>query len=357
MPEPTPNNPPHFASLDADLTPLVVRVPKHLWAAAGSRLVGQSLVDVEVAGQRLVDAADTVGIDFGLCWGILESNPALSPAMSPKVRQACLAVLGNGRTAMLFTSEPPRGGDPGGASQGFAERVACLKVTCQELARGFRDRAHLAQALPEPSEAWAIAALQAAGLTRITTLLYLKRLDTARVSQLLQSTLVLAPAHVWPPGMAVRRADEYGSSLDNCLMRALEGSYESTLDCPELCGLRTTGDVLASHKAAGDFDPSLWWVLERDGQPEGCCLMTPSKQQRTLELVYLGLSPRARGMGLGARLLGLGMAHAQAHHRRWPVLCAVDQRNAPARALYERFGFEETSRREAMVMGLQAAHA
>lgn len=119
--------------------------------------------------------------------------------------------------------------------------------------------------------------------------------------------------------------------------------------------MRTTADVLASHKAAGEFDPALWWVLELDGKPEGCCLMSPSPSQRALELVYLGLSPRVRGLGLGKRLLALGIAHAGATHRAWAVHCAVDQRNEPARKLYERFGFEETGRREALVRVLGEA--
>lgn len=320
-------------------------IPRELWAAAGSRLVGQSLADVEVAGQRLVDAGPEVGLDFNLCWGVIDSNPNARP----RIRQACLAVLSEGRTGMMFLSEPPRNGDPGGASRGAAERAACIEAACAGLVARYPGQIQLAQALPDPAEAWALSAYKRAGFTHITTLHSLRRPAVVRMDAKLRGLMVLAPAHSWPRGMRVVRVDELGSDAESMLLRALEASYEQTMDCPELCGLRTTEDVLASHKAAGTFDPALWWLLEVDGKPEGCCLMTASPAQRALELVYLGLSPRVRGTGLGKRLLALGIAHATAHHRAWPVHCAVDQRNEPARKLYERFGFEETGRREALV--------
>ena len=87
------------------------------------------------------------------------------------------------------------------------------------------------------------------------------------------------------------------------LIEALDKSYEDTLDCPELCGVRTTEDVLASHKATGDFDPEHWWLVQLDGRPEGCVLMSRCPDQGALELVYLGLSTALRGRGLGRLLL------------------------------------------------------
>lgn len=321
------------------------RIPPGLWAAAGSRLVGQSLPDIEIAGQRLVDAAPDVGLDFNLCWGVIDPDPNAKP----RVRQACLAVLSEGRTGMIFLSEPPRHGDPGGAARGALEREACIDAACAGLLTQYPGRVQLAQALPDPTEAWALNAYKRARFAHITTLHSLRRPAVVRMDSKLRALMVLAPAQSWPKGVRVLRFDELGPSGDHLLLRALEATYEQTLDCPELCGMRTTDDVLASHKAAGTFDPTLWWLLELDGKPEGCCLISASPAQRALELVYLGISPRVRGMGLGKRLLALGIAHASAHHRAWPVHCAVDQRNEPARKLYERFGFEETGRREALV--------
>lgn len=351
--EPTPALPPQrpISAAPGEQAIRAELIPRELWAVAGSRLVGQSLPDIEVAGQRLVDAAPEVGLDFNLCWGVIDADPNAKP----RVRQACLAVLSEGRTGMMFLSEPPRNGDPGGATRGAAERGACIDAACAGLMARYPGRVQLAQALPDPAEAWALSAYKRAGFTHITTLHSLRRPAVVRMDAPLRGLMVLAPAHSWPKGVRVVRVDELGADGDRMLLRALEATYEQTLDCPELCGMRTTEDVLASHKAAGTFDPSLWWVLELNGKPEGCCLMTATPSQRALELVYLGLSPQVRGMGLGKRLLALGIAHATAHHRAWPVHCAVDQRNEPARKLYERFGFEETGRREALVRVLGGA--
>ena len=340
-------------SVPASQTLAAVLVPRELWAAAGSRLVGQSLPDIEVAGQRLVDAAADVGLDFNLCWGVIDADPRAVP----RVRQACLGVLSEGRTGMMFLSEPPRHGDPGGAAAGLAERAACIDAACAGLRERYPGRVQIAQALPEPSDLWALSAFKRAGFTHVTTLHSLKRPATVRMDASLRALMVLAPAQVWPPGVRVTRLDNAGVDADARLLKALEATYEQTQDCPELCGMRTTADVLASHKAAGSFDPSLWWILELDGVPEGCCLMSASPAQRALELVYLGLSPRVRGLGLGKRLLALGIAHATALHRAWPVHCAVDQRNEAARKLYERFGFEDVGKREALVRMLGAKSA
>ena len=87
------------------------------------------------------------------------------------------------------------------------------------------------------------------------------------------------------------------------LLEALESSYQDTLDCPELCGLRETPDVLDSHRSTGVFDPALWWMVHVNGQARGCALFNRCPEQRTIELVYLGLSPELRGRGLGKWLL------------------------------------------------------
>ena len=72
-------------------------------------------------------------------------------------------------------------------------------------------------------------------------------------------------------------------------------SYLDTLDCPALCGLRTTADVLESHKHAGAWDPAIWWIIQREGRPEGCMLLSETAEHDAVELVYIGLGPEARG--------------------------------------------------------------
>ena len=134
---------------------------------------------------------------------------------------------------------------------------------------------------------------------------------------------------------------------------ALEASYVDSLDCPELYGVRDTADVLDSHLATGQWNPSLWWLVERAQSALGVALFNPLGDGVGCELVYVGLGPELRGLGLGRTLLWKGIAACAARGMR-EMTCAVDRRNAPAMRLYESLGFREFARREAFVRKLAA---
>src|SRR5690606_27106785 len=111
---------------------------------------------IDQAASRFIASAPDHGIDLDLLWG------AIGP--DGEVAEACLAVLGAGRTAMLFISRPPQGasGNPsveaGGGSH--AARAGCVQAACAGLAGRFGRRVAIAQALPEPQEPWAVRAFQ-----------------------------------------------------------------------------------------------------------------------------------------------------------------------------------------------------
>jgi ribosomal protein S18 acetylase RimI-like enzyme len=324
----------------------LVRGTQELALAVARRIVSQSNPDVDEAAKRLVANAASHGIDLRLAWATMDTS----------VRQACVAVPGSGRTAMMFLSEPMRTGDPGGADIADQERRATVEACCASLAKEHAGRVVLAQALPDPQDRWAVRPLAWAGFESVGTLLYMRRVGQASDRK---AGLASDPRRVaWPKGIRVLPITAFAEhERDALLIRAMDASYEQTLDCPELCGLRTTQDILASHKASGVFDPSLWWlVLEGSdagapalAQVSGCALFSPSPEQRTCELVYLGLAPRARRKGLGKQLLTLALSQAAAIHAGWSMTCAVDQRNVPAVRLYEGLGFRAFARRVALV--------
>lgn len=314
-----------------------VRLPESLHWAAARRLVSQHLPDRNAAATRLVTGAAAHGIDFSLTWGTTHTSAGPEP-----VRQVCLAVLGSGRTAMCFVSEPAPGGDPGGPEIGVAERAASIRAACAELPKLKPGAARIAQALPEPGDHWAIDAFREAGFTHVGDLSYMRRVGPLPADP--------QPV-VWPEGVRVVRVDELGdrAAQDATLIAALDRTYIDTLDCPELCGLRETSDILHSHRATGRWDPSLWWVVMTDGAPEGCLLLNRMQDRGGAELVYLGLSPALRGRRLGAALLKFGLARLG---RASEVNCAVDERNEPAIRLYRRLGFASFARRVALVRSL-----
>jgi len=287
----------------------------------------------------MINAAAMHGIDLSLMWGTVDRAP---DGRATRVREVCLAVPGSGKTAVLLLGEPtgikPSPGD------GHPERVACIRAACEHLKGRVLS---LAQTLPEPKQTWAIQAFGDAGFTRVGDLAYMKRGVQA---------LSAGAGGGWPTDISVRNVrggpGQGPSAEDHALLiEALDRSYEDTLDCPELCGLRQTSDVLESHRATGEWNAGLWWLVLMDGRPHGCMMFNRVPDQGSVELVYLGISREIRGRGLGARLLEVGLEGAIRTDAS-QITCAVDLRNGPALRLYARFGFSEFGRRVAMVRPL-----
>lgn len=311
------------------------RIPRELEISAASRLVSEAAGPRVQAARRLVTAAALHGIDLSLMWGTMDRASDGRPV---RVRQVCLAVPGAGKTAAMVLS------GPGTDRAEHAERVESLKAACRDL--GVSDKIggrviRLAQALPEPDEPWAVSAYVDAGFVKVGDLVYMRR----PFAEPLQ-----AGVQAWPPGVQVRPVRSFDADR-GALIEGLDRTYQDTLDCPELCGLRETADVLESHRATGVFDPKLWWLAMLDGRPHGCILLARAPEHRSVELVYLGLSPELRGRGMGAKLLHLGLSrlHDGTGSDADSIACAVDLRNAPALRLYQRFGFREFGKRVALV--------
>jgi GNAT superfamily N-acetyltransferase len=293
---------------------------------------------------RFIENAPELGIDLGLIAAVVERGG--SPAA--RVRQACMPVIGAGRTVMVFVSGPGAAHKYGSHEEQARERGGALLAAMRLVRDAHGQRANLIQALAEPGETWAIDGYRQAGLRQIAELLYLSRpmrLDEAR-SVAGHDGIVESLSGTWPPGVRVRTLQ--GNAADEqALERALDVSYQDTLDCPELAGLRTLPDIVASHRAVGEYDPNLWWLVEHQGAATGCTLLNHCPQQHCVELVYVGLAPALRGVSLGARLMESAIGAAAGLERE--LRCAVDSRNAPARRMYERLGFREVGRRIAFI--------
>lgn len=322
----------------------VVRVLPSQRRAAVACLLSTTPADPSVT--RFLDAAQAEGSDLSLFWG----TPAAPGSPStPGFVDTCLIVPGTGRTAMVFISagdlEPP---DPEVAQRrgrlihavlGFlrlgADPVGTLSPVAQNLA--------LAQALVLPDQRAAAAALEAGGLARLADLAYMKR-DIPRRP--------VGGLPVWPGGVTVTPVSRLApADAEGLLIEALNGSYVGTLDCPALCGLRSVHDVLESHRAVGEYDPRLWFLVSDQSSPAGCMLLSRVAATETVELVYLGLAARVRGRGLGRQLLELALNLLAGKAER-TLACAVDTANTPALALYRALRFRTFATRVALVGAL-----
>ena len=342
--------------------PEAVFIPPELRLAACARLVADHAPEPQQAARRFVETADELGIDLSLMWGTLDPSRT-------EVRQVCLAVLGAGRTAMLFLSGDSRRKAAGGGGKGpagkpgwvgatdeaTAERTEVVEAACRTLSGPIPGKSalgvRLAQSLLEPHETSVLLALRRAGFRQLGDLAYMRREPAPipggqRVSPLPTSIRMVSIAELTLGGVALADSDRF-------LLESLDASYIDTKDCPELCGLRDASDVLDSHKAVGRFDPALWWLLFEANVPIGCALFSVSPEHDSLELVYLGLSVSARGRGIGSAFLDAAMRRlGDRVLMSGGVTCAVDTRNTAALKLYQRAGFRRFSVRIPMIRPL-----
>ncbi len=136
----------------------------------------------------------------------------------------------------------------------------------------------------------------------------------------------------------------------------VERTYEGTLDCPALNGLRPALEVLDEYAAIGQSGMSLWQRAVQRNADVGCLLLADHPSQNQVELVYMALLPQARGRGLGGQLVRESLRIAAVLGRKRIVL-AVDAANRPAAAQYEAAGFREWERRSAFVQDLRGPRA
>jgi len=329
-------HPQHPESIQNAAGYVPMRVPPTRYIEAAARLLPAPPHQREQIARQFLAGAQTAGYDLSNMWCTTTTQDPTS-----RIREVCLSIEGPGKTAMCFLSGPESGE---AADNRVAERAACLRALVQHLPP---DRVSLAQTLPEPHELSAIHAFERAGFLHAGNLAYMElELAGRRRHKAAKPT-------PWPPGIEVRAVQDPHTTDHQHLLSVLDGSYIDTLDCPELCGLRETEDVLASHIATGDFDPSLWMLAFEDGTPVGCSLVSLIPENGSAELVYIGMTPSGRGRGLGRALLE--HAIAELHQRRVErLVCAVDQRNEPAVGLYKSLDFQVFSSRSAWVHPVRA---
>jgi GNAT superfamily N-acetyltransferase len=135
------------------------------------------------------------------------------------------------------------------------------------------------------------------------------------------------------------------------LIELVEQTYVETLDCPALASYLSTQQVLNGYRTTDAFAPTMWFIVSDDrGTPVGCVILGthPAPQAvntsdqaepriGAVEIVYMGLIPAARGKGLGTQLVQKAFDAAREVGAD-QVLLAVDQRNHPAKAIYQLAG-------------------
>ena len=243
-----------------------------------------------------------------------------------------LPVLSPGRTMLLFTPSRISRHTPPDAVKQLVDAVSAYY--------GGRD-VHLAQFLIDPADRSVARLYENCGFIVLAELLYLQRTLRRPIAR---------PAV--PEGFTLIN---YSRPEHTLFADGITRSYQQSLDCPALNGLRNIEDVITGHQATGEFNPALWFLLLEQNEPRAVLLLSDSVQPRTLELVYLGLVVEARGRGLGDFMVKLALA-AVSEHEYQTLSLAVDSRNAPAMNLYFRHGLTRVTSRLAMIRDLRKVH-
>jgi len=166
------------------------------------------------------------------------------------------------------------------------------------------------------------------------------------VNMVLDFDLSVPPPSAFPPPWKWRNHHDFS---DEELIGVIHATYENSLDCPLLKGLRSGEDIIAAHKSSGKYTPNAWWLADTpDGEPAGCLLVNDQPREKAANIVYLGVTTPHRGKGLGRKMT----QHAIAITRRRNLLSltlAVDSQNIYAVNIYESEGFVKTTQRIAHV--------
>jgi ribosomal protein S18 acetylase RimI-like enzyme len=276
---------------------------------------------------EVLNEAERGEIDLSGLWVIRRKDGRVTGAMLTQVLP--------GRVAAVWAPEVR----PSWRRAKFAAQL--VQSALAELqARGIR----LAQAvLDESAGSQAAQDLEHGGMPRITELLYLERETgtplecTSRPSRYLGlSESCSSTTFDWRP---------FDAAVEAEFRSVLHATYQGSLDMPELDGARSLDDILQGHRCAGRFVADRWQLGRIAGEPQAAAvlLLAEIPERSVWEIIYLGLTPAARGRGLGREALGHALELARPHVP-WVEL-AVDLRNYPATRLYQSSGFVIRDRR------------
>jgi ribosomal protein S18 acetylase RimI-like enzyme len=239
---------------------------------------------------------------------------------------ASLVIASAGRVGMVFHC-------PLKAPGVEARHVSAVVREASRQALG--DGLAFVQSLIAPARRAEREMIASAGFQRLAELAYM-RLDLSR-----------ALAEDDPAACAWRDVRGFG---EQGLAGVIQGTYEGSLDCPALWGLRELPDVIEGHKACGVYQPQSWWIAVVDGRPAGCILVNGSGASTAeMEIVYMGVVRGFRGRRIGRAMVRRAARRAREEGCAF-LNVVVDDRNVYARNVYDQEGFRELDRRVAWIL-------
>jgi mycothiol synthase len=143
--------------------------------------------------------------------------------------------------------------------------------------------------------------------------------------------------------------ESYSTAQHARFARLVDATYEGTMDCPAVNGIRATDDVLDGYRATGEYAPQRWFIVRREGNDVGCLILTDYPDLSAWELIYVALLPAWRGRGWGVEIVRHALWLCRQASRSRLVL-AVDAVNEPALRMYAAAGFQSWDQKSVFVL-------
>ncbi len=302
----------------------IVRCPPELLGEA----LALALCDLAPSQRRKV-ARDLLAIDAA---AELAQEPLFIALRGDDVRGAAWGQRQSGNIAVFWPPQLAAGED----------LQACVPLA-EGVIRALDDAAvDLVQVLLPAPDAHTIEVLLHVGFRHLADLLYLS-CEAARFP-------------VAAPEPCEVEFESYAPSQRARLLQLVEQTYEGTLDCTALNGVRDLDDVVNGYEATGAFRPENWQFVRQGGEDVGILLLADHPQARHWELMYMGLVPGVRGRGWGRQIARYAQWLARGA-RVERILVAVDAANSPAADVYRVTGFEIWERRSVYLRFLAKPNA
>jgi GNAT superfamily N-acetyltransferase len=190
----------------------------------------------------------------------------------------------------------------------------------------------MAQIMTKDRSSPVVPIVESAGFEHLAEIVYLSRdLESAKSG----------PQHA----LTWQAFDE---SQFNRLAALTEATYVNTQDCPAMNCRRPIAEVMDGYRGTGKFRPENWQIAQIDGKDVGVLLLGDYGLEGYCELMYMGLTPEARGRGFGREIVLRAMELTR-RCNSLRLLVAVDANNKPALNVYRDSGFVAWERRAAYV--------